>query len=144
VIPRLSQGIADLAGKLATAIAPETASRFAMANTGMISMLLMALAQDAERAVANRVTDIEEMKALCAAAGDDASGPGDGAARASFCARQPASLRLSDLDTLHAEGLRLLIDLHAWAEAHDEDLNAQIWDFLLRHTERHQLDVSGP
>jgi hypothetical protein len=144
VIPRLSQGLADLAGKLATAIAPETGSRFAMANTGMISMLLMALAQDAERAIANRMADIDDMKALfdAATAGDD--DPEPARARTEFCARQPASLRVSDVDALHADGLRLLIDLHAWAEVHDADLDRRIWDFLLRHTERHRLDLAGP
>jgi hypothetical protein len=144
MIPRLSQGLVDLAGKLATAIAPETTSRFAMANTGMISMLLMALAQDAERAVASRLTDIEEMKALFAAADDSAAGPEQAADRAAFCLRQPDSLRISDVDALHADGLNLLIGLHAWAETHHPELNDRIWDFLLRHTERHRLDIPGP
>lgn len=141
MIPRLSQGLADLAAKLATAIAPETNSRFAMANTGMISMLLMALAQDADRAVANRMADIDDLKALFDSGAREAGGED---ARAGFIARQPASLRISDIDALHADGLRLLIELHAWAEANDDDLNRQIWDFLLRHTERHRLDVGGP
>jgi hypothetical protein len=142
VIPRLSQGLAMLAGKLATAIAPETNSRFAMANTGMISMLLMALSQDAERAVASRMIDIDEMKALFDAPGARTAEGAD--ARAEFRAREPASLRVSDVDALHAEGLQLLIELHAWAEVHDEAANGRIWDFLLRHTERHRLDVTAP
>jgi hypothetical protein len=141
VIPRLSQGLAMLAGKLATAIAPETNSRFAMANTGMISMLLMALAQDADRAVAARLADIDDMKALFDAPGARTAAGAD--ARAAFLAREPASLRVSDVDVLHAEGLTLLIALHAWAESHDESVNGRIWDFLLRHTERHRLDVTG-
>jgi hypothetical protein len=143
VIPRLSQGLADLAGKLATAIAPETSSRFAMASTGMISMLLMALAQDTERAVASRMTDIEELKALFDAAAADPHDLQQAEACTAFRARQPASLRVSDVDALHAEGLRLLIDLHAWAEQHDGPLDQRIWDFLRRHTERHRLDLTG-
>jgi hypothetical protein len=142
VIPRPSQGLAALAAKLAAAIAPETTSRFAMANTGMISMLMLALAQDAERAVANRMADIDDMKALFAAAtGADRE---RAEARAAFCSRQPNSLRIADLDVLHAEGLTLLIALHAWAEAHDADLDRRLWDFLLRHTERNRLDLPGP
>jgi hypothetical protein len=104
----------------------------------------MALAQDAERAVASRLTDIEEMKALFAGAAEAAGGAEPGARRSAFRARQPDSLRISDVDEVHAEGLELLIDLHAWAEVHDPDLNARIWDFLLRHTERHRLDIPGP
>lgn len=139
MIPRLSQGLADLAGKLATAIAPETSSRFAMANTGMISMLLVALAQDAERAVASRMTDIADMKALFRAAPKCAGAD----ARQAFCARTPDSLRLTDVDALHADGLRLMIALHGCAEEADPALDRQIWDFLLRHTERHRLDLPG-
>jgi hypothetical protein len=141
VITRLSQGLADLAGKLATSIAPETTSRFAMANTGLIAMLLAALSQDAERAVASRMTDIEEMKSLFNSVPPPGAGPEQAAARAAFCAREPMSLKLTDIEALHREGLRLLIPLHAWAEESDDDLNLRIWDFLVRHTERHRLDL---
>lgn len=143
MITRLPQGLADLAGKLASDIAPETASRYAMANTGLIAMLLSAIAQDAERAVASRMTDIGEMKALFQSVPAGAADPVQATARADFCAREPMSLKLSDVEALHGEGLRLLISLHAWAEESDEALNARIWDFLVRHTERHRLDLPG-
>ena len=142
MIPAPAQSLADLAGKLATAIAPETTSRFAMANTGMISMLLMALAQDAERAVASRMDDIEEMKSLFAAAEQTAAEVDGAAARQAFQQRQPATLRLTDIEVVHAEGLTLLIALHGWAEEADPALNRQIWDFLLRHSERHKLELA--
>jgi len=141
MITRLSQGLADLAMKLGSGIAPETSTRFAMANTGMIAMLLTALSQDVERAVANRMTDIDEMKALFRSLDLGAADPVQAAARAAFCAREPMSLRLSDLEALHGEGMRLLIALHAWAEEWDDALNLRIWDFLVRHTERHRLDL---
>lgn len=140
MIPRMSQGLADLAGKLATGIAPETTSGFAMANTGMIAMLLNALAQEAERAVASRMTDITEMKDLFETATAGPAEASQAQARQDFLARQPASLTLSDVEALHTEGLELLISLHAWAEDADADLNRRIWDFLLRHTERHRID----
>lgn len=143
MIPRLPQGIADLALKLATGIAPETGSRFAMANTTMIAMLLGAAATEAERAVAVRMTDIDEMQALFAGLTDEADAPA-AAARQAFRQRTPVSLHLSDVDALHAEGLKLLISLHAWAEAHDPALDRQIWDFLGRHTDRHRIDLPGP
>lgn len=141
MITRLPQGLADLAHKLATSIAPETSSRFAMANTSMIATLLAALSQDAERAVATRITDVEEMKALFDSVEPGAAHPVQASARAAFCAREPMSLRLSDVEALHREGLRLLIALHAWAEDCDDPLNRRIWDFLVRHTERHRLDL---
>ncbi len=139
MIPRLSEGLADLAGKLASAIAPETSSRYAMANTGMIAMLLSALAVESERAVASRMTDVADLKTLFAGC-DRQAHPAGRDARAAFLDCSPASLRLSDVDAVHAEGLRLLIDLHAWAEDHDPALDKRIWDFLLAHTERHRLD----
>lgn len=141
MITRLPQGIADLAFKLATGIAPETSSRFAMANTGMIAMLLTAASREAERGVASRMTDIEEMKALFESVDAARSDPVQTSARADFCRRQPMSLKLSDVEALHREGLRLLIALHAWAEESDEALNLRIWDLLVRHTERHRIEL---
>ncbi|MEQ8485944.1 MAG: hypothetical protein RIB46_16415 [Pseudomonadales bacterium] len=139
MIPRLSQGLADLAAKLARDIAPEAGSRYAMANTGMVSMLLGALALDAERAVDARMTDIDEIKSLLRSAPADAE-PARQPAAAAFLDRTPRSLRLTDVDAVHAEGMNLLIALHDWAEHHDADLDSRIWDFLVRHSERHRLD----
>lgn len=141
MITRQAQGLADLARKLATDIAPQTSTRYAMASTGMIAMLLTALSQEMERSVANRMTDIEEMKALFQSVERGPADPVQAEARAAFCARQPMSLRQSDVEALHREGMRLLIGLHAWAEEWDEALNLRIWDFLVRHTERHRLDL---
>ncbi len=139
MIPRPPQGLADLAVKLATAVAPETCSRYAEASTGMISMLLLALAQDMERAVAVRMEDVDELKALFADVPAEAGG--DHAARTAFLDARPASLRLADVEALHAEGLTLLIDLHGWAEGSHPGLDERIWAFLVRHSERHRLDL---
>lgn len=143
MIPRLPQGIADLALKLATGIAPETSSRFAMANTGMIAMLLGAAAVEAQRGIATRMADIDELKALFATLEATADPPG-AAGRALFRDRVPVTLNLADVEALHGEGLRLLIALHCWAEEHDAGLDRLIWDFLARHTERHRIDLPGP
>jgi hypothetical protein len=142
MIPRLSQGLADLAGKLMRDIAPQTANRYATADVGMIGMLLGALALDAERAVAVRMADIDDMKSLFAQAPEPAD-PARRDDRMRFLDRQPESLRLSDVDAVHAEGLSLLIALHAWAEGADAGLDARIWDFVVRHTERHRLDSAN-
>jgi hypothetical protein len=143
VIPHPSKALADLAAKLAQSIAPETTSSFAMANTGLISMLMLAMAQDSDRAVANRVADIEDMKRIFAkAAADHPDAPG-AAVRANFCMSSPTGLRVSELDPFHAEGLAALIDLHAWAETHAPPLSYAIWDFLVAHTERNRFDLPG-
>lgn len=139
MIPQPSKSLSDLAIKLATAIAPETTSRFALSNTGMISMLLLALAQDSERAVANRMADIEDMRALFQS---DAAAAAPGAdLRATYCSRSPDGLLLSQMDTFHAQGFELLIELHAWAEGRDPALDAAIWELLRTHTERNKFEL---
>ena len=52
-------------------------------------------------------------------------------------------MHLSDINALHDEGMRLLIELHAWAETADEGLNLRIWEFLSEHTERHKFELLG-
>jgi hypothetical protein len=144
MIPKPGQALTDLALKLATSIAPETSSVYAQANTGMISALLLALAQDGERAAANRLDDIADMKRLfsiTAGLYPEATGADT---RARFCASSPAGYRISELDAFHAEGMRALIELHAWSEHHAPDVSGQIWDFLRTHTERNRFDVPGP
>ena len=130
------KALGDLATKLALSVAPETTSTYAMANAGMISVLLVAISQDSERAIANRLADIEEIKAIFAQA-DDAPDPGG---RFTFSSRAPDSLHLSDVMTHHAEGLNLLIELHTWAETNDSQLDEAIWTFLLNHTEREKFE----
>ena len=139
MIPRISQALADLAAKLAGDIAPETSSRFAFAGTSMIAMLLGALSRDAERAVANRMADVDAIKRLFEGLGAEAD-PQRAAAREAFATRSPASLALADVDTLHADGMQLVIALHAWAEEHDPALDRALWQLLLDHTERNRLD----
>jgi len=143
LIPRPARSLADLAVKLVQSVAPETASPYAMATTGLISMLLLAMAQDHERAAANRMADIEDMQRLfrdAATAHPDAPG---GVERAAFCTGAPAGLMISQLDAFHAAGLTTLIDLHAWAEEHAPSLSDAIWDFLVSHTERNRFDLPG-
>lgn len=143
MIPQPARSLAALAVKLAQSIAPETSSPYAMANTGLISMLLLAMAQDSDRAAANRAADIEDMKRLFQRAADAHPDAPGSAARANFCAGAPAGLKISELDPFHAQGMAALIDLHAWAEIHAPALSDEIWDFLLTHTERNRFDLPG-
>lgn len=137
MIPNPGRALADLAIKLAISVVPEISSGYAAANAGMTSMLMLALAQDSERAVANRMSDIEELRALFA----DTAGYGGQSDLTAYNRKQPASLLLKDVDALLAEGMALLIDLHAWAEETDDSLNRRIWQFLLHHTERNKFDI---
>jgi len=137
VIPRGSRALGDLAMKLAMSIAPETSSTFAAANTVLVSSLMQCLALDYDRAAEVRMQDIRDMRALFR---DAASGaPREITNRMpAFLDAEPASLRISDIDALHAQGLELLIAVHEHAEASgDTALDHRIWEFLERHADRH-------
>lgn len=137
MIPRPQQALTDIAVKLATDIGPQITSKYHAASSGMLTMLLLALAQDADRAVANRFADAAELRDLFAA-GTRAPGADR---RAAFADSEPASLMLSQVSDWHSTGMTLLIELHAWAEEHDPELDRRIWDFLRNHTERNRFDV---
>ena len=138
------KALGDLAAKLAMSVATETSSAYVMANAGMIAVLLQALGQDSERAVANRLEDISEIKAIFTLFAERQPERKNEApsrrARESFLKRTPPTLHLSDVMTLHAEGLNLLIELHAWADVNDAQLSQSIWSFLLNHTERDKFE----
>lgn len=137
MIPKPAKALIDLAMKLSTGVLPEVGSPYAAANAGMTAMLLIMLSQDSERAIANRMTDIAELKALF---GKARAFPDQDAFEA-FASAEPDSLLLADVETLHAEGMKLLIDLHAWAESHDDGVNEEVWAFLARHAERNRFDI---
>lgn len=140
MITRPDRVLHDLAGKLMQDITLDITSRYGQANAVMMADLMHVLAEQAEWAVANRHADLEALRALFTR--EAAAGAPGAAARRRFCDRQPASLRLSDVDALHAEGLRLLIALHRWAEAEDAALDRAIWQFLHDHAARNRLEVS--
>ncbi len=132
--------LGDLAMKLAVSVAPETRSAYAMANAGMIAVLLQAIGQDTERAVANRMADIAEIKELFTRFVQETATAPNGNGRKTFSKREPQSLHLGDVTVHHAEALNLLIELHAWAEEHNTRLDQSIWTFLLNHTERDKFE----
>ena len=111
MIPAPDKALTDLAVKLATSLMPEIGSAYGAANAGMLSMLLMALAQDYDRAVANRYADIEQLRGLFSAANN----PPMAKRLNEFSSSQPISMALSDVSAWHGAGMTLLIELHAWA-----------------------------
>ncbi len=137
MIPRPGQAITDLAGRLGGRIAPELTDPYAAVDAGLISMLLTMLAAEAGNGVERRMQDADELKTLFVDAGH---APGADA-RAAFCESAPTTLALEPVNAWLGEGMRLLIDLHAWAEQEDDALNQAIWDWLARHTDRHRFDI---
>jgi hypothetical protein len=136
VIPRPDSALMDLAARIGSTIAPAMPTSYGAADAGIISMLMMALAREAASGVERRMADGRELKALF----EEAVHAPDADRRNAYQTGEPASVSHADVSEWLDQGLELLIELHAWAELHDEDLNAGIWDFLERHTERHKLD----
>ena len=141
MIPHPGETLTHIAMRLAMRIAPELTDNFNQADAGLLSGLLIAMAQDYERAADNRVRDIEAMREVFAAAPAAAPGADE---RAAFTTRQPASYHLNDLNQLHAAGFNLLIDLHTWAELNDDALNLCIWRLLREHCERNKFELPLP
>jgi len=148
MIPFPGRTLADLAMRIATDIAPATTSNFAQADSGLITGLLLGMAQDYERAVFNPMQDIDEIKTLCRHIIDlpeEARAGFEGlSACEDFVNAEPASLMLSDVTALHAQALDLLIQIHSWAELHHAEVNLAVWQLLRRHSERHKFDIPGP
>lgn len=137
MIPHPRQALNDLAGRIGSQVLPELSDPFTMADAGLISLLMSLLGEELENGVANRMADGEALRVLFA----DAVGEPSGAqARAAFIDSQPESLTLTDVTVWLDRGLALLIELHAWAEEADDDLDRRIWSFLAAHTERHKFD----
>ena len=137
MIPRAREALNDLAGRLGSRVIPELGDPFTQADTGLISLLMSLLGEELEKGVANRIEDGEVLKTLFGNAPAEAPGADD---RAAFCAGEPSNLTLTGVTEWLDQGLKLLIELHAWAEEEDEALDQRIWDFLADHTERHKFD----
>ncbi len=141
MIPDAESALRDIALKVMFGIAPDTTSTYAAANAGMIAMLLQCLAQEYDRGADARLQDIAELNDLLAEAGVFLDA--ELAAKVEvFRNSQPASLRVSDITSLHAEGLTLLTAIHAKAEdAAASEFDAKAWQFLERMADRHAFDV---
>ena len=142
MIPRPQQALIDLSMKLAMSIAPDTQSAYGASNAGMIAMLMQCLAQEFDRAAAVRIQDMDELTALFESLRDVP--PEDLSNRiAAFLRGTVESLRIEHLNARHAQGMELLIELHAWAETHRaEELDREIWNFLSRHADRHAYQLA--
>ena len=137
MIPDPGSALRDLAGRMAMNIAPEVATAYGAADAGIITMLLIMLADETEAGIDRAMQDADDLRSLFQTAGEAPRA----AERQAFADSAPASLRHTDVSAWLDRGLELLIELHAWAEANDPDLDGRIWDLLHRHTERHRFDL---
>ena len=138
MIPFPGKTLADIAVRIATDLLPSLSSTYAQADAGLITGLLLTMSQDYERAVDNRMQDMQEISSLFATL--DESIPGH-AARSAYLQQKPASFHLAEVTRLHADAFSCLTDLHAWAETNDATLDATIWQILRAHSERNKYEL---
>jgi hypothetical protein len=137
MIPRGSQGVANLAARIAGDLIPKAGDAYTGYDLGLIATLIGMVAQDYDRGAAVLAAEQAALTPIlreAAARLDDA----DLKERiAAALALPPPGLRVSELTARSDLSLRLLIDAHAAVEtaaiagetwAHD--LDAQIWRFL--------------
>ena len=150
MIPVPSKSLTDIAVRIATHLVPAIQTNYGQADGNLITALLLTMAQDYERAVYNRMQDIEEIKQLCAQCLQQFTEPSDSTdlptreVLSAFIDSQPDSLMLAHVTEYHAQAFELLISLHRWAEEHNEAVNLGIWQLLRRHSERNKFDIPGP
>lgn len=146
--PGIAEILMTAANTLGTEIAPHLIDKpYALGSTGTIGLMLVFLAQDADRAVETLVRDNAEMRAIFAAAStaEAALGlpaPVVDAARAAAAGADPG-LRMQVLEAENATLKAVLIAVHTavddvvapWAQA----LQREIWTHLKASAERRSL-----
>ncbi len=135
MIPFASQAIRDLSQKILTEVLPNLSTAYAASDTGMMAMLMIALADEAETGIARRLADISEMAALLKQGGESVEIP--------ELIADPKALTLNAVNEVHDACTKALIELHTRVEASEaeRELNRQIWSYLERYHERHALNI---
>lgn len=122
---------------------PESSGDYAVSRGGMVAMLLMLAAQEAERGPAARVWENGALRALLADAADAYDEALDGALVAGAGVTD-GDAGWSALDAANADLRRRLIALHAAAESRgDEVLQRRILDLYVEMAHTRHLDLPG-
>ncbi|MBV8682874.1 MAG: hypothetical protein JO111_08380 [Caulobacteraceae bacterium] len=122
---------------------PEASGDYAVSRGGMVAMLLMLSAQEAERGPAARVWENGALRSLLA----DAAGDYDevlGGALSSAAGVTDGDGGWSVLDAANADLRRRLIALHEAAESRrDEGVQRRILDLYVEMAKARHLDLPG-
>ncbi|MFT7245310.1 MAG: hypothetical protein ACI82A_002677 [Candidatus Azotimanducaceae bacterium] len=135
MIPYPASGLKMLAERVLGTVVPALGSKYAMSDTAMLAMLMVALADEMESGVARRLEDINAMSHLFQTsieAGIDV---------ASADSIPTIRQTLSAVNEIHDAMTKQLIVLHAQVESSDDtiELNQAIWRYLQESAERHKL-----
>lgn len=124
--PTLPEIITSFAVTLSTPLPPEATGDYTAGRTGMLSMLSMLAAQEAQRGTAARVWENGAIRAVLGDAAKTYDAALDGAL-SQAAAEADTDFSWSGLDVANARLRRLLIALHERVEtARDNDLDRRI------------------
>lgn len=133
MIPNTDTALRMLSQRLMTQLLPDLKSTYSMSDGMMVGLLMNAVADEMSEGIHRRMTDIDEMLALLADVPLDDS-------QRQILNGELADYRLASVNARHDQLTRLLIDVQTWAEeSENRDLQQQIWAYLRRHAERHQV-----
>lgn len=142
MIPDPVNNLGLLANRILTEVLVDLKSEYVMSDTAMVGMLLAAMQGELGRGIEHRMTDIKSMKALFAQALDQVKDKVLKAELNLALDLDPASLAMVDVNSLHNQQTRTLIQLHEYVEQNQiEKLNADIWQYLDEQAARYVLDV---
>jgi hypothetical protein len=137
MIPRGSQGVDNLATRIAIDLIPKAADAYMMADLGMLSGLVRMVGQDFDRAAEVLTTDVEAARAIFREAEPHIADEDLKQRVADALASRPESLAIPALNARADVAMRVLIDLHAAVEAAGDAgdawataLDRTIWAFL--------------
>ena len=132
--------------RLVTEVAPAVADGYVRSNVEVMAGILIAATEEIDRAAAMRV---EENAAIRALFRDAIPSLSDAALRgrlAEAAAEGEPSLRISELNRANDRLRRLLIELHAFVEEHDQEwarrIDRAIWEELRAGTERRAISFN--
>ncbi len=144
--PPVDRVLKQLATTLIGEIAPLVQVEYVQKNTLLVSMLLVSVAEEWDRAAERRVEENRELRRIFAEAAPAIS-KGELRTRLETAASEKdLRLRIRDLDASNDALRGLLMDLHAHVEGLETEeagrIESEIWRELAASTERRSLSVS--
>ncbi len=139
--PTLTDVLTGQAVALAAPQPPEASGDYAVGRLGLVSLLALLAAQEAERGPAARVWENAALRSLLARASGAYDGVLEGALAAA-AGRAPGGFAWSALDADNAALRQALIALHEAVEASgDADLDREILDLYGAMADARRLDL---
>lgn len=145
MIPYPSNSLGLIASRIGLQLIADLKSEYVMADAGVMAMLLGSMQGEMAEGIERRMTDISAMKSLFTEALKHLDDPLLKQKLEAILPVEVLSLRMEDVNQLHDDCSRLLIDLQTNIEESNTgalvELNEGIWRYLADHADRHALQV---